>query len=225
MELLFLSFTTLSSTGLSDIMPISGHARSVVMLEQVAGVFYIAMVVTRLVACDASARAGRPQPGAASDREPLSTALELARARGRCDGPAPGSSASSTALGRDDLADAAQLGVSELVTNAILHADPPIAVRLGGTRSHPRVEVHDSSARAAVGERRHDRRRPADAPPSAAAWASWRCTPRPWGAEVVRRRQGGLVRARASEPGADGARPGDALRPRRRRRGAARRRR
>jgi hypothetical protein len=50
MELLFLSFTTLSSTGLSDITPISGHARSVVMLEQVAGVFYIAMVVTRLVA-------------------------------------------------------------------------------------------------------------------------------------------------------------------------------
>jgi len=49
-ELLFLSFTTLSSTGLSDIVPISGHARSVVMLEQVAGLFYIAMVVTRLVA-------------------------------------------------------------------------------------------------------------------------------------------------------------------------------
>jgi hypothetical protein len=49
MELLFLSFTTLSSTGLSDITPISGHARSVVMIEQVAGVFYIAMVVTRLV--------------------------------------------------------------------------------------------------------------------------------------------------------------------------------
>jgi hypothetical protein len=49
MELLFLSFTTLSSTGLSDIAPISGHARSVVMLEEVAGVFYIAMVVTRLV--------------------------------------------------------------------------------------------------------------------------------------------------------------------------------
>jgi hypothetical protein len=50
MQLLFLSFTTLSSTGLSDIGPVSGHARSVVMLEQVAGVFYIAMVVTRLIA-------------------------------------------------------------------------------------------------------------------------------------------------------------------------------
>ncbi|HUS22026.1 MAG TPA: ion channel [Aeromicrobium sp.] len=48
-ELLFLSFTTLSSTGLSDIVPVSGHARSVNMIEQVAGLFYIAMVVTRLV--------------------------------------------------------------------------------------------------------------------------------------------------------------------------------
>ena len=55
MELLFLSFTTLSSTGLSDIVPVTGHARSVVMLEQLAGIFYIAMVVTRLV----SLRAGR----------------------------------------------------------------------------------------------------------------------------------------------------------------------
>jgi ion channel len=59
MELLFLSFTTLSSTGLSDITPISGHARSVVMLEQIAGVFYIAMVVTRLVALRSTRAAGR----------------------------------------------------------------------------------------------------------------------------------------------------------------------
>ncbi len=50
-----------------------------------------------------------------------------------------------TTIGRDDLSDAAELGVSELVTNAILHADPPIVVRLGGTHTHPRVEVHDTS--------------------------------------------------------------------------------
>lgn len=48
-------------------------------------------------------------------------------------------------LGRHDLVDAAQLGVSELVTNAILHADPPIIVRMRGTRAHPRVEVRDNS--------------------------------------------------------------------------------
>jgi hypothetical protein len=56
MDLLFLSFTTLSSTGLSDIVPVTGHGRSVVMLEQVAGIFYIAMVVTRLVSLRADRR-------------------------------------------------------------------------------------------------------------------------------------------------------------------------
>jgi hypothetical protein len=49
MELLFMSFTNLSSTGLSDVVPIRPFARSLVMLEQVAGVAYIAMVVSRLV--------------------------------------------------------------------------------------------------------------------------------------------------------------------------------
>lgn len=49
MELLFLSFTTLSSTGLSDIVPITSWARSVVMIEQLAGLGYVAMVVSRLV--------------------------------------------------------------------------------------------------------------------------------------------------------------------------------
>jgi hypothetical protein len=58
-DLLFLSFTTLSSTGLSDIMPIKGHARSVVMFEQVAGVFYLAMVVTRLISMGAARKAAK----------------------------------------------------------------------------------------------------------------------------------------------------------------------
>ena len=49
MELLFLSFTTLSSTGLSDVVPIRAFARSLVMIEQLAGLAYVAMVVSRLV--------------------------------------------------------------------------------------------------------------------------------------------------------------------------------
>jgi hypothetical protein len=49
MELLFLSFTTLTSTGLSDIVPIRPHARSLNMIEQLAGLAYVAMVVSRLV--------------------------------------------------------------------------------------------------------------------------------------------------------------------------------
>jgi hypothetical protein len=49
MELLFLSFTTLTSTGLSDVVPIRPFARSLVMIEQLAGLGYVAIVVSRLV--------------------------------------------------------------------------------------------------------------------------------------------------------------------------------
>ncbi len=48
-ELLYLSFSTLTSVGLSDVVPIGGHARSFVMVEMIAGVFYVALVVARLV--------------------------------------------------------------------------------------------------------------------------------------------------------------------------------
>jgi hypothetical protein len=49
MELLFLSFTTLSSTGLSDVVPVKPFARGLVMLEMLVGLGYVAMVVSRLV--------------------------------------------------------------------------------------------------------------------------------------------------------------------------------
>ncbi|XVX18929.1 ion channel [Actinomycetota bacterium] len=48
-ELLFLSFTTLTSTGLSDVVPVLPNARSFVMIEEVAGMLYVAMVVARMV--------------------------------------------------------------------------------------------------------------------------------------------------------------------------------
>jgi hypothetical protein len=48
-ELLFLSFTNLSAAGLGDILPITSLARVLVMLEQFAGVAYIAVVVSRLI--------------------------------------------------------------------------------------------------------------------------------------------------------------------------------
>lgn len=48
-------------------------------------------------------------------------------------------------IDRHDLDFGAQLGVSELVTNAILHAQPPLTIRVRGTREHPRVEVSDHS--------------------------------------------------------------------------------
>ena len=57
-DLLFLSFTTLTSVGLSDIMPVLPHARSLVIVEQVAGVLYIALVVARLVGLTVVGRRG-----------------------------------------------------------------------------------------------------------------------------------------------------------------------
>jgi len=48
-------------------------------------------------------------------------------------------------LGREDLVETAALGVSELVTNAILHTDSGVTVQLRGTTDHPRIEVLDRS--------------------------------------------------------------------------------
>ena len=48
-EMLFLSFSNLSATGLSDIVPITSSSRVIVMLEQFAGVAYLAVVVSRLI--------------------------------------------------------------------------------------------------------------------------------------------------------------------------------
>ena len=72
-DLLFLSFTNLTSVGLSDILPALGHARSLVMVEQVAGVLYVALVVARLVGLTVARaakqdrrRPRRPSPRAAA---------------------------------------------------------------------------------------------------------------------------------------------------------------
>jgi hypothetical protein len=48
-QLLFLSFTNLTSVGLSDIAPVLPQARSWVMIEQVAGLMYVALVISRVV--------------------------------------------------------------------------------------------------------------------------------------------------------------------------------
>jgi hypothetical protein len=70
MELLFLSFTTLSSTGLSDIVPVKEFARSLVMLEQLAGLAYVAMVVSRLVGLLVMGRRGGAAEGASEPPKP-----------------------------------------------------------------------------------------------------------------------------------------------------------
>lgn len=50
LDLLFLSFSLQSATGLSDLMPLSSPARVIAMLQMFCGVMYLALVVSRLVA-------------------------------------------------------------------------------------------------------------------------------------------------------------------------------
>jgi hypothetical protein len=59
LELLFLSFTNLSATGLGDVVPVSAAARVIAMIEQFTGVGYVAVVVSRLVSLTATRRKAR----------------------------------------------------------------------------------------------------------------------------------------------------------------------
>lgn len=61
-----------------------------------------------------------------------------------------------TDIGRTECVEPAELAVSELVTNAVLHAEPPISVVVRGTRLHPRVEVRDGSTEPPVLPNAHD---------------------------------------------------------------------
>jgi hypothetical protein len=60
-NLLFLSFTNMTSVGLSDIVPAGAHARSLVMVQQLAGVLYVALVVARLVGLTVIRSSSRPE--------------------------------------------------------------------------------------------------------------------------------------------------------------------
>lgn len=50
LDLLFLSFSLQSATGLSDLMPMQPAARILAMLQMFCGVMYLALVVSRLIA-------------------------------------------------------------------------------------------------------------------------------------------------------------------------------
>ena len=49
LDLLFLSFSLQSATGLSNVMPISAPARILTMLQMFCGVMYLALIVSRLI--------------------------------------------------------------------------------------------------------------------------------------------------------------------------------
>lgn len=49
LEMLYLSFANLTSVGLSDVYAVLPHGRSVAIVEQVAGVMYVALIIARIV--------------------------------------------------------------------------------------------------------------------------------------------------------------------------------
>jgi hypothetical protein len=63
-DLLYFSFTCLTSVGFGEITPVNDHARSLVMIEQMMGVLYLALIISRLVAL----QRGRGQAG--QDQDP-----------------------------------------------------------------------------------------------------------------------------------------------------------
>jgi hypothetical protein len=47
-KLIYFSLTTLTTTGYGDLIPLTNHARSLVMVEEFSGVFYVGVVIARL---------------------------------------------------------------------------------------------------------------------------------------------------------------------------------
>ena len=55
-EMLYFSFTCLTSVGFGEITPVSDHARSLVMIQQLVGVLYLAIVISRLITMHSRSR-------------------------------------------------------------------------------------------------------------------------------------------------------------------------
>lgn len=59
-ELLFMSFSIQSGTGIGDIIPVSNAARAISSIQMFTGLMYIAVVISHLVGLAASKRANNP---------------------------------------------------------------------------------------------------------------------------------------------------------------------
>jgi hypothetical protein len=60
-EALYFSFATLTSVGYGDIVPVANVARMLAMTEAITGVFYLALLVARLVGLHASKQPDEPR--------------------------------------------------------------------------------------------------------------------------------------------------------------------
>src|SRR5262249_9508996 len=109
-ELMYFSFTVLTSTGFGEITPATNMARSLIVIEQVLGVMYVAFLIARLANLYGTGRRGlgsgharyNPAPRRPGDRR--QTRLPDLRAGRAGDAkPRPRRSAGGGQPGRPDL--------------------------------------------------------------------------------------------------------------------------
>jgi Ion channel len=60
MDLLYFSFSTLTTTGFGDIVPVTRLARAAAMIESIAGQLFLAILIARLVGVYPAPLARRP---------------------------------------------------------------------------------------------------------------------------------------------------------------------
>jgi hypothetical protein len=68
-EAVYFSFGTMTTVGYGDIIPVSRLARMTAMLEATTGLFYVTLLIARLVALYSSSKAAPPAPLASHPKE------------------------------------------------------------------------------------------------------------------------------------------------------------
>jgi hypothetical protein len=68
-DLIYFSFVTMTTLGYGDMLPVSDSARSLALLEAVAGVLYTATLIARLVGAFEATRAKAPDVGSETGEE------------------------------------------------------------------------------------------------------------------------------------------------------------
>jgi hypothetical protein len=64
----YYSFMTLCTVGYGDITPVSRVARMLAVIETITGMFYMAVLISRLVSLHSSVRSGDDKPGASASK-------------------------------------------------------------------------------------------------------------------------------------------------------------
>lgn len=78
-DLLYFSFMTLTEAGYGDANPMTAATRSIAILESVSGVFYVAVMLARLVGMHVATHRNETSPKSMAASEPIASALDEQR--------------------------------------------------------------------------------------------------------------------------------------------------